>query len=420
MTAYSAPQNAADAIPFARPFIGAEEEEAVLRTLRSGWLTTASEALAFEREFAGRLNEDAAVPVHAAAVSSATAGLHLALEACGVAAGDVVLVPAYTFAATAEVALYLGAEAAFVDCAPDSFLLDTEKLEEAARRLSEGKTAYKTGGPSGRPRAVVPVHFGGLCCDMEAVRGIARRYGMAVIEDAAHAFPAYSPQGLPAGTMGDAGVFSFYATKTLTTGEGGMVVSPDPEIIKRVSLMRCHGIDRSVWNRYTDAGASWYYEVAAAGYKYNLPDLLAAIGRVQLRRTDDLLEKRKGIAARYDTAFSAAPFLAVPPTAPGDARHLYPLRLAEPVRPPFPAEQPRSSPRDGCIKKLQAQGIGVSVHFIPLHTMPYYKNRYRLPEGLFPRAENAFRRVISLPIWPGMTCEQTDRVIEAVLGLGRY
>jgi dTDP-4-amino-4,6-dideoxygalactose transaminase len=413
----SVPQSEADPIPFARPFIGGEEEEAVLRVLRSGWLTTASEALAFEQEFACRLNEDAAVPVHAAAVSSATAGLHLALEACGVGEGDVVLVPTYTFASTAETALCLGAEAAFVDCAPDSFLLDAEKLEETARRLSEGKTAYETGGPSGRPRAVIPVHFGGLCCDMEAVCAIARRYGMAVIEDAAHAFPAYSPQGLPAGTRGDAGVFSFYATKTITTGEGGMVVSHDPEIIKRVSLMRCHGIDRSVWNRYTDAGASWYYEVAEAGYKYNLPDILAAIGRVQLRRADDLLDKRKRIAARYDAAFSAAPFLAVPPTAPGDARHLYPLRQAEPAHTgaPFPTGQP--SPRDGWVKKLQARGIGVSVHFIPLHTMPYYKKRYGLHEVRFPRAEDTFRRVISLPLWPGMTDGQVERVIEAVLGL---
>jgi dTDP-4-amino-4,6-dideoxygalactose transaminase len=188
-----------------------------------------------------------------------------------------------------------------------------------------------------------------------------------------------------------------------------MVVSPDPEILKRVSLMRCHGIDRSVWNRYTGAGASWYYEIVEAGFKYNLPDLLAAIGRVQLRRADDLLGKRKSIAARYDAAFSALPFFAVPTTAPGDARHLYPLRLN-------PALTETAS-RDDCIKKLQAQGIGVSVHFIPLHTMPYYKRRYSPQKGCFPHAEDAYGRVISLPVWPGMTDGQTDRVIEAVLGL---
>lgn len=410
MSVGSMRQDTADAIPFARPFIGQEEEEAVLRVMRSGWLTTAGEALAFEREFAARLGENAVdPPAGAAAVSSATAGLHLALEACGVGAGDVVLVPSYTFASAAEVAVCLGAEAAFIDCAEDSFLLDAENLEMTARRLSEGKTAYETGGPSGRPRAVIPVHFGGLCCDMEAVRGIARDYGMAVIEDAAHAFPAYSARGVPAGTLGDAGVFSFYSTKTLTTGEGGMVVSPNLEIIKRVSLMRMHGIDRSVWNRYTDAGASWRYEVAEAGYKYNLPDILAAIGRVQLRRADDLLGKRRSIAARYDAAFSGGPFFSVPPTAEGDARHLYPLRLNS-------ALSERIS-RDECVWKLQEQGIGVSVHFIPLHTMPYYRKRYKLKARDFPRAMDAFSRVVSLPLWPGMTDGQADRVIEAVLGL---
>jgi dTDP-4-amino-4,6-dideoxygalactose transaminase len=236
----------------------------------------------------------------------------------------------------------------------------------------------------------------------------ARRYGAAVIEDAAHAFPAYSESGLPAGTLGDAGVFSFYATKTITTGEGGMVVSADSGIIKRVSLMRCHGIDHAVWNRYTSNRASWRYEVAEAGYKYNLPDILAAIGRVQLRRADELLCMRESIAERYDAAFSGKPGLTIPPSGSGDARHLYPLRLGQPL----------AGSRDDCVKKIKECGIGVSVHFIPLHTMPYYKKRYNLNDGDFPCAEDAFRREISLPIWPGMTDQQVDRVIESIIKLG--
>ncbi|MDR2802989.1 MAG: DegT/DnrJ/EryC1/StrS aminotransferase family protein [Treponema sp.] len=394
-----------ETVPFARPFIGREEEEAVLRALRSGWLTTASEAAAFEKEFAERLNLNAESPITALAVNSATSGLHLALEASRMRAGDVALVPSYTFTATAAAALYLGAEVAFVDCAADSFLIDPEQLEKTARRLSEGKTAYESGGPAGKPHAVIPVHFGGLCCDMTSINEIARRYGMTVIEDAAHAFPSYSETGFPAGTLGDAGVFSFYATKTITTGEGGMLVSRNPEIIKRASLMRCHGIDRAVWNRYTDSKASWYYEVIESGYKYNLPDILAAIGRAQLRRVDDLWEKRKHIAARYDAAFSDNPRFSIPTVAAGDARHIYPLRFTERLS------------RDSCAKKLQEAGIGVSVHFIPLHMMPYYKKRYNLKDGDFPNAENAYKRVISLPIWPGMTGKQIDRVIDSVLKL---
>jgi dTDP-4-amino-4,6-dideoxygalactose transaminase len=407
MIAHSSARGA-ETIPFARPFIGKEEEDAVLRVLRSGWLTTACEALAFENEFAERLSREAGVPLAAAAVNNATSGLLLTLEACGLRAGDVVLVPSYTFTATAAVAVRLGAEVAFIDCAPDSFLLDTEALERTARRLFEGKTAYETGGPAGRPRAVIPVHFGGLCRGMEAVRETARRYGMAVVEDAAHAFPAFSETGEPAGTTGEAGVFSFYATKTITTGEGGMVLSRDQALIKRVSLLRCHGIDRPAWDRYTGEKAAWYYEVVEAGHKCNLPDILAAIGRVQLRRADELWERRRRIAARYDAAFSKRPELSIPPGGAGDARHLYPLRLKAPL----------AADRDDCVRKLQEAGIGVSVHFIPLHKMPYYRKRYALKDGDFPNAEDAYSRVISLPIWPGMTEAQVTRVIDSVFALG--
>jgi dTDP-4-amino-4,6-dideoxygalactose transaminase len=215
--------------------------------------------------------------------------------------------------------------------------------------------------------------------------------------------PPHPPQF--AGTIGDAGVFSFYATKTITTGEGGMIVCRDETMAQRMSVMRSHGIDRTVWNRYADARASWRYEVVEAGYKYNLPDLLAAIGRVQLARAWELLRMREAAAAAYDAAVPAARCLLIPPPAPGDARHLYPLRLNP---------QQLSIGRDEFINKLKEAGIGVSVHFIPLHTMPYYKNRYQLNENDFPETIKSCYNEISLPIWPGMSADQINRVIEAV------
>jgi dTDP-4-amino-4,6-dideoxygalactose transaminase len=374
-------------IPFARPFIGREEEEAVLRVLRSGWLTTGAETLAFEREFREFLGGGG---LHCLAVNSATSGLHLALEACGVGAGDRVLLPSYTFTSTAEVVRYLGADPVFVDIAPGTFHMDPAALEEKLKTC--------------RAKAVVPVHYGGLPCDMAALMDIARRHGLQVVEDAAHSFPSRLKSGVFAGTMGDLGVFSFYATKTITTGEGGMVVCADEALARRVSVMRSHGIDRAVWNRYTDTAASWHYEVVEAGYKYNLPDLLAAVGRVQLSRAWELLRMRAEIAAAYDAAFGGDERFLVPPSGDGDARHLYPLRV----------HARAAGSRDERIQRLQEQGVGVSVHFIPLHTMPFYKNRYKLKEEDFPETMRSFRQEISLPIWPGMSVEQVQRVIASV------
>jgi dTDP-4-amino-4,6-dideoxygalactose transaminase len=386
-----------DDIPFARPFSGAEEEEAVIRVLRSGWLTTGGEATAFEQEFAAFLETPG---IHCLAVNSATSGLHLALEACGVVSGDAVLVPSCTFTATAEVARYLGADPIFVDVSPGTFHIDPTALEQAIKRL-----------PPGKAKAVIPVHYGGLPCDMEAIMEIARRYNLKVIEDAAHSFPSqlttnhYPLTTIYAGTIGDVGVFSFYATKTITTGEGGMVVCRDEAMAKRISVMRSLRIDRTVWNRYSDARASWRYEVIEAGYKYNLPDLLAALGRVQLARAWELLRMRQEIAAAYDSAFSGNDCLLIPPTRSGDARHLYPPRLNP---------QRLKISRDDCISKLKEAGIGVSVHYIPLHTMPFYKNRYQLAENDFPETMKSCSQEISLPIWPGMSKDQVNRVIEAV------
>ncbi|MFQ3547906.1 MAG: DegT/DnrJ/EryC1/StrS aminotransferase family protein [Termitinemataceae bacterium] len=411
-------------IPFALPFIGKEEEEAVLRVLRSGWLTTGTETLQFEKEFAEFFGE----PIHALAVNSATSGLHLALEACGVGPGDVVLTSPYTFTATAEVVRYLGAHVAFVDVVPGTYLMDPQKLETTLERLSSGLPAYphrcndhcnniidgrvsndaasEGFGPRGKPTVVIPVHIAGLSCDMDAITRLATKYNVRIVEDAAHAFPSRRTDGRWVGLIGDIGVFSFYATKTITTGEGGMVVTGDEALAKRISIMRSHGIDRSIWNRYRDTKASWRYAVVAPGYKYNLSDVLAAIGRVQLQRALDLLAMRKAIAEQYNQAFSESKALMIPPNSFENAWHLYPLRLAGPQGP---------QRRDAFIEALQQAGIGVSVHFIPLHTMPYYAQLYGLDDHDFPYALDSFSRSISLPIWPGMTDLHVKRVIETVL-----
>ncbi len=402
-------------IPFALPYLGKEEEAGVLRVLRSGWLTTGKETLEFEKEFAAFLNSLAPnkqTPLTALAVNSATSGLHLALEAAGTGPGDIVLVPPYTFTSTAEVVRYLGAEVVFVDVKPGTFLIDCPALERTLERLARGLPAYpaRSGsgdgfGPRGKAKAVIPVHYGGLVCDMDTIMDLAGRFDIKVIEDAAHAFPSILDNGNVGGGIGDLGVFSFYATKTITTGEGGMVVTSNPEMAKRISIMRSHGIDRTVWNRYTDTKASWYYEVIEPGFKYNMPDLLAAVGRAQLSRAMDLLAMRIDIAKQYDEAFTGDERFLIPPRAKGNAWHLYPLRIKTEML---------SIDRDRFIQLLKEKGIGVSVHFIPLHLMPYYRDRYNLLPGDFGESLSCFSHEISLPIWPGMTEGQVVKVIETI------
>jgi dTDP-4-amino-4,6-dideoxygalactose transaminase len=376
-----------DFLPFARPSIGPEEEEAVLRIMRSGWLTTGSETLAFEKEFAGYVGAPFAL-----AVNSATSGLHLALEAAGIGNGDVVITSPYTFTSTAAVVRHLGAEVVFCDTAPDSYNMDPERLQQM---LASTRNC----------RAILPVHVGGLPCDMDAIMALGKRYGCTVVEDAAHAFPVKTASGF-AGTLGDMGVYSFYATKTITTGEGGMIVTASEKLARRMSLMRMHGIDRAVWDRYTAKKASWRYEVSEAGFKYNLPDILAAIGRVQLRRAEAFMNQRTSIAAAYNKAFAGIPGLGLPPAAPNHAWHLYSIRVDPTIT---------GIDRDTLIENLADAGIGASVHFIPLHLMPYYAERYALVPGDFPNAMTMYENTLSLPIWQGMEEGDARRVVEAVL-----
>ncbi|MFW5975748.1 MAG: DegT/DnrJ/EryC1/StrS family aminotransferase [Alkalispirochaetaceae bacterium] len=390
-----APLQNSQAIPFARPSLGPEEEEAVLRVMRSGWLTTAGEAAAFEQEFSTFLNAS-----HALAVNSATSGLHLALEALGVGQGDRVAMSPFTFTSCAEVCRYCGAEPFFVDIGEDSLLIDPNALEQ---RLRHG-----TGGEGERVKAVMPVHFAGEPCDMGAIGALARSRELRVVEDAAHAFPVSGEQG-DVGTLGDVGVFSFYANKTITTGEGGMVITGDKSLADRMRLMRMHGIDRDVWDRYRSPGKRWYYEVVEAGFKYNMPDLLAAIGRVQLSRAEELKESRRRIAERYVARLADREYLRLPRPKGDHAWHLFVIRLVR---------KELSVDRDEFIRRLGELGIGASVHYLPLHLMPYWRNRLGLTPEMFPRATERYEEVVSLPIWPGMSEEQVERVVEAVRSVG--
>ena len=388
-------------LPFSVPWIGDEEIEAVVECLRSGWITTGPRVRAFEASFAEYVGAR-----HAIALNSCTAALHLALESLGITACDEVLVPTMTFAATAEVVRYLGARPVLIDCEGESLNLSTEEvrrfLSEQAEKTSDGARNRATGA---RIRAMIPVHYGGLPCDMDALTELADEYGLELIEDAAHAFPA-SYQGRKVGTFGAASAFSFYATKNLTTGEGGMLTTDDDRIAERVRLMSLHGISKDAWLRYTSQG-SWYYEIVEAGYKYNMTDIAAALGIEQLRRADQLWRRRRELAGRYTRALSTIPELQVPSDSADSEHgwHLYPMRLH--------LDKLRISRAD-FILELKAFGIGTSVHFIPLHLHPYYRENFGSRAEDFPVASREYERIISLPLYPRMSDSDADRVINAV------
>lgn len=372
-------------LPFAQPHITQAEIDEVVDTLRSGWLTTGPKTKRFEREFAQRVGAP-----YALAVNSATAAMHLALDAIGLRPGDEVIVPVYTFTATAEVVVYFRARPVFVDVDPVTCNLDPAQLEKHITSST---------------RAIMVVHIAGLPAEMEAIHAIANAYNLPVIEDAAHAFPA-KYRGQMIGTISDLTAFSFYATKTLSTGEGGMLTTANPEYAERVAMMSLHGISRDSWKRYSAEG-SWYYEVLQAGYKYNMTDLAAAIGLHQLARSEWLLERRRTIAQRYTEAFSQWPELETPPNPSHveHAWHLYLLRLRL---------ERLTITRDAFIQALKQANIGASVHFIPLHLHTFYRNAYQLASDDFPAALHTYQRVISLPIYPGMTDEDVEDVIAAV------
>jgi dTDP-4-amino-4,6-dideoxygalactose transaminase len=376
------------AIPFHRPSIGQRERAAALAVLDSGWLTTGERAIAFERAIA-----DATTVRHAIAVNSATAALHLALEALGVGPGDEVVVPTYTFAACGEVVRYLGATPRLVD-------VDARTLNVTAATVEPAIGA--------RTKAVIVVHFAGLMADVDDLCKVTAARRIPIVEDAAHAFPA-TRAGRHAGSVGDAGALSFYATKTITTGgEGGMLLTDSDQVADRARTMRLHGISRDAWNRYSAAG-SWYYEIEDAGFKYNLTDLAAAIGLAQLERAEELRAARERVAGWYNERLADSPAEPVdlpPSAAPGDihAWHLYPVRLTA----------GGADRRAAVIDRLKAERIGTSVHFIPLHLHPYYERTYGYRPGDLPIATHEYEREISIPIYPDLTESEVDRVVTAL------
>jgi dTDP-4-amino-4,6-dideoxygalactose transaminase len=374
-------------VPFHVPGIGEEEIAEVVDTLRSGWLTTGPKTKRFEEDFARLIGPE----VEALAVNSATAGLHLALEAAGVGKGDEVITTTFTFTATAEVIRYLGANPVFVDVLEDTLNIDPVAVEAAI---------------TPRTKAIIPVHFAGLACEMDSILSISKCHGLKVIEDAAHALPATFRGRLIGSLESDATVFSFYATKPLATGEGGMVVTGDTELARRCRVMRLHGIDREAFDRYTSKTASWFYRVVAPGFKYNMTDVAAAIGIPQLRKMDGFQRRREELAHRYDRALKGL-CVRLPEHAPSGERHawhLYVIRL----------NHDALVSRDEFIDEMAAAGIGTSVHFIPLHLHPYWRDTYHLKPEQFPNATEAFRHVVSLPLYPQMTDADQDRVVAAI------
>ena len=372
-------------IPFHKPYITEDEIAEVVDSLRSGWLTMGPKTVRFEEKFRDYIGARDAV-----SMNSCTAGLHLALMAAGIKEGDEVILPAVTFTATAEVVTYLRATPVLVDVDGETYNIDVGAVEE--------KITEKT-------RAVIPVHYAGQPCDMDEICDLARRRNLTVIEDAAHAIPA-TYKGRKIGTIGDLTCFSFYATKALTTGEGGMVTTAHDAWAERMRILRLHGISKDAWKRYTGEG-SWYYEVLEAGYKYNMTDIQASLGIAQLRKLDWMWERRKQIADFYTDSFRSLDGVQTPvvKTDRESAWHLYVVKLVCDAL---------TIDRNRFIEELKNMGTMASVHFIPLYRHPYYRRAFQYSAAGFAVSEQIYDQIISLPIYPGMTDEEANQVVESV------
>ena len=374
-----------DFLLFHKPFLSEEEVDEIVDTVRSGWLSMGPKTLRFESEFNSYIGSKKSI-----AVSSWTAAGHLTLEAFGLKAGDEVIVPTMTFPATAEIVCYFGAKPVIVDVSEDTLNISLKEIEKAI---------------TPKTKAIIPVHYGGQPCDMDEILDLANKYGLKVLEDAAHSLPA-TYKGKKIGTISDVTCFSFYATKTLSTGEGGMICTNDDELAERCSIMRLHGINRDAWKRYSESG-SWYYEVVAPGFKYNFTDLQASLGLPQLKKVDYMWESRKRIAARYTQALKDLEAIELH-TVKSDREsswHLFPIRLHL---------EKLNKTRAQIIEELRKNNIGVGVHFMPVHQHLYYSETFNLRDDDYPVASSIFPRLLSLPIYPGMNEENVDRVISVL------
>ncbi len=389
MTATSAPPKRSAFLPFSPPTIGEEEIQEVVDTLRSTWISTGPKTKRFESEFASFLGAPGAL-----ALNSCTAALHTALKTLGVGPGDEVITTPMTFTASVNVIEHVGARPVLVDVEPDTLNIDPRRVAAAI---------------TPRTRVLLPVHYAGHPADLAALRGLAGAHNCAIVEDAAHALPA-SYKGRLIGSEGNPVAFSFYATKNLTTGEGGMLAA-DPEFLAQARVISLHGMSRDAWKRY-DAGGSWFYEVLLPGFKYNMTDIQAALGLWQLRKLEGFQRRRREVVSQYDRAFAAEPALELPVTRPDveHAWHLYVLRL----RP-----DALTIGRDRFIQELTERNIGTSVHFIPIHLHPYYRDKYGFAPDSFPVAYDNYRRMLSLPLNPGLSDRDVGDVIDAVLDVVR-
>lgn len=377
-----------DFLFFHKPFISEDEVNEIVDTVRSGWLSMGPKTIKFEEAFNTYIGCKKSI-----AVSSWTAAGHLALEAYGVRPGDEVIVPTMTFPATAEIVCYFGAKPVIVDVDKDTLNISLKEIEKAI---------------TPKTKVIIPVHYGGQPCDMDEIHEIASKHNIKVIEDAAHSLPA-AYKGKKVGTISDVTCFSFYATKTLSTGEGGMICTNDEDIAERCSIMRLHGINRDAWKRYTESG-SWYYEVVAPGFKYNFTDLQASLGLPQLKKVDLMWESRKNIAGKYTAALKDNEFITLH-TVKKDrdsSWHLYPIRLN--------LEKLKIN-RAQLIDEMRKLNVGAGVHFMPVHQHIYYTQTFNLDDKNYPVASSVFPRLVSLPIYPGMKDEHVDRVINVLVDL---
>ena len=385
-------------VPFFKPSFDEQEKKAVCDVIDSGWLTTGKVTHAFEEEFAAYVGCK-----HALAVNSNTSGMILAMEACGVKAGKAVITTPYTFVSTAASAVHLGGDVFFADIERDSYSIDPVKIEEILKKDSDHKVC-----------AIVPVHIAGNLCNMKKINELAQKYStpdhkIYVIEDAAHSFPSPTQNGF-AGTLGDVGVFSFYATKTMTTGEGGMITTNNDKLAERMSQMRLHGMNRDAWDRYTNPRASWEYDIIAPGFKSNLPDMLSAVGRIQLQKAKSFDQKRKKIVSLYNDAFKNLDYIILPPDGEGNAWHLYLLHLKT---------EKLDCDRNTFARELQEKGIGISMHFIAIFNFTYWQQKYPDFRAInFPNADEHSKNTITIPLFPDMSVKEAQLVINAVKSTG--